>query len=377
MYRIIESEMMIIKNCSIKNLIDFSKDETIACFGVGNDLDNMLNVWEEFPWAEKISNLIDNDKEKDGKYKKIQGKNFEIKSLERTLKNWEEKTIILITCGAFYEIIKQLDNIDTLKDTNCYIYYFMANESIESEIPINRTGKCKIPPLIHYCWFGKGEKPELYKRCINSWKEKCPEYEVIEWNETNCNINDTAFTKEAYDEGKWGFVPDYFRLKIIYEYGGIYLDTDVEVLKNLDDLRREEAFCGLQLPGQVALGLGFGSVKNNPVIYNMMLRYEKMKFRNEDGTYNDTISPVYQTKDLVTMGMHYGNRYQKVDNLSIFPTEVLSPKNLYTGLTNITCNTYTNHHYDGSWIEKERYLKKIIRFDQAKEIESRINREDK
>ena len=116
-----------------------------------------------------------------------------------------------------------------------------------------------IPKKIHYCWIGGNPLPELAIKCIESWKKYCPDYEIIEWNEKNYDFRKNQFMREAYDEKKWGFVPDYARLDIIYEHGGIYLDTDVEIIKPLDSLLKEQGFAGMEQPGIVALGLGFGA----------------------------------------------------------------------------------------------------------------------
>ena len=103
-----------------------------------------------------------------------------------------------------------------------------------------------IPKKIHYCWVGGNSKPPLVKKCIQSWKKYCPDYEIIEWNESNYDISKNIYMKQAYEAKKWAFVTDYMRLDIIYEHGGIYLDTDVELIKNIDDLLSNEAFAGIE-----------------------------------------------------------------------------------------------------------------------------------
>ena len=223
---------------------------------------------------------------------------------------------------------------------------------------IKQRENCLIPPVIHYCWFGKKELPDLYKRCIESWYKYCPGYEIIEWNEHNCDITENLFAKQAYEKKKYGFVPDYFRLKIIYEHGGIYLDTDVELIRNVDDLRCNEAFCGMERPGQVAFGLGFGAIPGHFVIGKMLERYQVMQFLNTDGVMDQTASPIWQTMDLMSLGMQYGNRLQVVSGMTIYPVEVLAPKNVATRELNKTRYTYSIHHYDASWIFGEDSLSK-------------------
>lgn len=243
----------------------------------------------------------------------------------------------------------------------------MFGLSEDNQITIRQRNEMLIPPVIHYCWFGGKELPDFYKKCIDSWYKYCPDYEIKKWDETNCNISETEFTRQAYEVGKLGFVPDYFRLKIIFEHGGIYLDTDVEVIKNLDDLRYNEAFCGLQFPGEINLGLGFGAKKGNDVVKTLIQRYEKMYFIKEDGSYDETISPIYQTTDLRQMGMRYGTKLQNVSGMTVYPIEVLSPQNINTGEQSITEYSYAIHHYTGSWVtgkrleEKKRRQEKVAR----------------
>ena len=121
-----------------------------------------------------------------------------------------------------------------------------------------------IPKIIHYCWFGGNDKSELVERCISSWKKYCPDYKIIEWNENNYNVNKNKYTKYAYERQKWAFVSDYARIDIINTYGGFYLDTDVELMKSLDDLINNEIYFGIEKnTNKISTGLGFGSVKEH------------------------------------------------------------------------------------------------------------------
>ena len=153
-----------------------------------------------------------------------------------------------------------------------------------------------IPKIIHYCWFGGNEKPEVIKKCIASWKEKCPDYEIKEWNESNFDVSINRYTKEAYDSKKWAFVSDYARLWIVYHYGGIYLDTDVELLKGLDDLLQYEVFMFFQNEVLVNTGQGFGGVKHHWLIKQIMDDYNNKCFIKSDGQLNTTPCPVMNTQ---------------------------------------------------------------------------------
>lgn len=206
-----------------------------------------------------------------------------------------------------------------------------------------------IPKIIHYCWLGGNPLPEIAVKCIETWKKCCPDYEIREWNESNYDFTKQPYIKGALEAKKWGFVPDYARLDIIYQYGGIYLDTDVEVLKSFDELLGLKGFAGMEAVGRVNLGQGFGAEPFNDTIKKMRDRYEKESFCNDEEYLSQHASPFYQTEVLVGLGMVSEDKEQVVGDMHIFPTDYFCPKNIDTGILNITRNTFSIHHFDGSW----------------------------
>lgn len=218
-----------------------------------------------------------------------------------------------------------------------------------------------IPKKIHYCWFGGNPLPEKDKKCIESWKKYCPDYEIIRWDESNYDINKNLFMKQAYNAKKWGFVPDYARLDIIYNEGGIYLDTDVEIIKNLDPLLDNDGFMGFEGGESVSPGLGFGAKKGHPTIKKIMEIYENLEFIKEDGTYDLTPSPILNTEKMKEMGCVINNKEQIVRGIKIYPTEYFCPKDYVTGKLKITNNTYTIHHYNASWMSKKQKRRYLLR----------------
>ena len=221
-----------------------------------------------------------------------------------------------------------------------------------------------IPKIIHYCWFGRGKKSELIERCIESWKTFCPDYEIIEWNEDNFDVNSCEYTKEAYEEKKWAFVSDFARLKIIYDNGGIYLDTDVELIKPIDDLLINKGFMGFDEKGIVATGLGFGAEKGNEIIGEFLKDYDDIPFVLEDGSFDLTPCPDRNTDALVRLGMDIKNTNQTFMDMVFLPREYLCPMDYYTGKKTITQNTYSIHHYSASWTsdvtKRTTRIKRII-----------------
>ena len=215
-----------------------------------------------------------------------------------------------------------------------------------------------IPKVIHYCWFGRNPKSKLVYDCMESWKKTCPDYEIIEWNESNFNLDKAPlYVRQAYEKRKWPFVTDYVRLQVIYENGGIYLDTDVELLKNLDDLLNNTAFFGFQTDLYVATGLGFGAEKGCQILKELMQDYEVIPFVRRDGTM-DLLPCTFRNNEVfIKHGLIRDNTEQELDSgVRILPASFFCPKNHETGELIITDDTYSIHHYCASWLTKAQVL---------------------
>jgi len=207
-----------------------------------------------------------------------------------------------------------------------------------------------IPKIIHYCWFGKNPLPPLAVDCINSWKKHCPDYVIKQWNESNFDINLTPYTKEAYEAKKWAFVSDVARLYAIYTDGGIYFDTDVEVIKPLDAFLNTNMFIGFESHKHLATGLCFGAEKNFYLTKKMLDAYNDLPFLMPNGKLNTTPCTVYNTIALKEEGFMINNTKQTINNITVYPTEFFCPKDVKTGILTITKNTHCIHHYDASWL---------------------------
>ncbi len=218
-----------------------------------------------------------------------------------------------------------------------------------------------IPKVIHYCWFGRGPLPDLAKKCINSWKKYCPDYEIVEWNEDNYDINKNQYMKEAYEAKKWAFVSDYARLDIIYSYGGIYLDLDVELLKPLDDLLCLSGFFGTEQTGYINTGIGFGSEKSNKLVQMMLEEYSNISFAFGEQIYDLTPCPKRNTLSINKLGFKYSaKKLWKYENNIVFPPRFFCPINYETNEITITEDTYSIHLFNASWLtndEQEMYAK--------------------
>lgn len=206
-----------------------------------------------------------------------------------------------------------------------------------------------IPKVIHYCWFGGKPIPEKDKKCIESWKKFCPDFEIKEWNENNYDIEKNKYMSDAYKEKKWGFVPDYARFDIIYNEGGFYLDTDVELIKPLEELRENEAYMGFESKRWINGGIGFGANARNKLIKELRDMYENINFYNEDGSLNIKPSPYYITEFLEKKGLQCNNKMQLIDTMKIYPTEYFAAKDYITGKVTKTKNSISIHQYNASW----------------------------
>lgn len=221
-----------------------------------------------------------------------------------------------------------------------------------------------IPKKIHYCWFGGNPLPELAVKCIESWKKFCPDYEIIEWNESNFDLNYNDYVKEAYAAKKWAFITDVVRLHALVNYGGIYMDTDVEVLKPLDDFLDLEAFLGFERANAISTGI-MAAEKGQKLFVELLNDYKGEHFLKDDGTLNTVTNVVRVTKSCLKYGLVLDNTKQMVNGSILFPKDYFCPKDLVTKKLFITENTYTIHHFDGSWMSPsdQLYKKLLVKYN--------------
>jgi len=218
-----------------------------------------------------------------------------------------------------------------------------------------------IPKIIHYCWFGDKNPSRKERRCINSWKRLMPDYKLIEWNESNFNVNCNPYVFEAYQEKKWAFVSDYIRYWAIYNYGGIYLDTDVLLLKSLNELVEEGPFFGREQTrdgGAIASGLGMAAEKENQLYKKALDMFNTERFILPDKSYNLMTEPQRLMKIINSENEDYQDKERKIkiNGITIYPAEYLCPMG-YDGIVNITNNTFSIHLYNASWFSSKEKRK--------------------
>lgn len=220
----------------------------------------------------------------------------------------------------------------------------------------------KIPKIIHYCWFGGKDKPEVIKKYINSWKEKLRDYEIKEWNESNFDISSNIFVKQAYESGKYAFVSDYVRVYALYNYGGIYMDTDVEVKQPFsDEILGNDSFWGFEEKNYIATST-IGTKKGNKLIKRFLDSYDGKAFIKEDGEI-DTLTNVAIVSNIIEgIGIRLDGTYQRIEGIcTVYPQEYFSPYDYINCYSKETKNTYTIHHFYKSWLPYKEKIKENIK----------------
>lgn len=219
-----------------------------------------------------------------------------------------------------------------------------------------------IPKKIHYCWFGGKEKPAEVLRMMASWRKHCPDYEIKEWNETNFDIHLNRYCEEAYAARKWAFVSDVARLWALVHEGGIYLDTDVEVVRPLDGLLHHRAFLGFEGSEWIATST-MGAEPGHPFFIHFLLSYDHRRFLNDDGTLDQTTNVEELTHRLeVVYGIRKDGILQQAGDITLYPTDYFCPYDYINGQLNRTENTYSIHRYAQTWIKRSKWKTIVSRW---------------
>lgn len=358
-----------------RELLDsVSSYDGIILYGVGKRLVAFFDAFKDNEILSRVLYCVDKDEKKIGVNIVLKKKAYEVRSFN-SLFNEKRHVLVIITPAAYADIVQEFKKCECLNNID-YISFSLLGafdveyEAMHKSIPadIKKTKEPIIPKVIHYCWFGKNPIPEKYLRWMDSWSKYCPDYEIKLWNEDNYDVTKNKYMYEAYKAKKWGFVPDYARLDIIYNEGGVYFDTDVELIANIDDLLYQKGFAGFESDSYVAFGLGFGAVKGLPIIKELRDSYDSMSFIGADGSTSKIASPVYQTDVLKKHGLVCNGEYQTVADITLFPQKMFSPKSC--GLRVIKTVPYTKsiHHYDGSWLDDDAKRIQMANEDFAKTL---------
>lgn len=327
---------------------------------------------------DKVICYIDSDVRKHGDTVTVGERNITIYSLE-DIREWNQDIVLIITNSNYSEIVSQFDTLEYMDCIDAVVYPIIEAIEVENKKDNNAevlVDYCsnKIPKVIHYCWFSGNPISDYLKKCMESWSEVCPDYEIKRWDESNYDVEKNSYMKQAYEECKWGFVPDYARLDILYNYGGFYIDTDVQLVKSLEPLRMQGAFCGVEKWGNVNMGGCSGAVKHHPMIKKMLDYRADIQFKYEDGTLNLNTCGVYETQPFINLGMRVDNTTQRINDMTVFSSDYFHPYDYMSGKTVITDNTFSIHHFNGGWLDEKS---RNIRIMTSKKYNNVIERMEK
>lgn len=329
------------------------QDKKIVIYGAGVIGKVTLPVFmEDMGLADRILFIADADSHKYGTPVRIAGRDIEICSPDR-MNDIREDFAVLVTGSRHESILRYLEKIKALSGTDVYVFpqmlvrraRFSGNQKIEQ-----RTVSPVIPKVIHYCWFGGKEIPDRLKRYMESWSRFCPDYRIVEWNEGNYDVGRHVYTRQAFQHKKWGFIPDIARLEILYEHGGIYLDTDVELVRGLDALLYQPGFVSVEKWGVINIGGGCGAVPGHPMIRKILEYRLAFPFEYEDGSLNLESSGSYESKPFLDRGFRPDNTVQTVGDMTVYTSDFFHPFDYMSKEMCMTENTYGIHHFSGSWI---------------------------
>ena len=343
---------MIKNSIPIEEMIRESDKIPIVFFGAGRYLEMILSnsYCRSIGLFSRVSYLLDNNDQlwgKESSYDEILC-SF---SSPNVLLNLPRCHVVITSQNYKAEISGQLEEMNCPSDYCIWdeIYdLYCENELLSGIILENSFKKPVIPKILHYCWFGDKEIPPKEKACINGWKEVCQDYEIIFWNEDNFDININRYVREAYNSKKYAFVSDYLRLWTIYHYGGIYVDTDVEILKNLNCFLSHEFFSGFESRNYIPTGVMGGKKKNRYTEYLLEYYKDRSFIVNNKPDLTTNVATI-TNMTIEKYGIELCNNYLDFKDCVFYPQEVFCPLLWSSGEKNITKNTYAIHWFSGSW----------------------------
>lgn len=366
---------MILKKGTIADFAQYvqSSGKGMILYGAGVIGEVIAPYWlHKYSLEEAVFCYVDMDVHKQKKVIQVGTKRVSVKSLE-AFEEQRGNYILLITVSAFEPVVRILEALPGMENVEAYFLPVMLLDIAHAprgEGIVRSSETPLIPKRIHYCWFSGTPIPEPLQKCIDSWKRFCPDYEITCWNESNYDVGKRLYTKEAYEQKKWSFVADFARLDILYYHGGIYLDTDVELLRNLDEFLYQPGFCSAEKWGFINTGGGIGACPQNSAVKAMLDYRQNASFLREDGTLDLTTCGYYETSPLMAQGFEPNGKTQVIcgREMTVYASDFFQPFDYMSGETCLTPNTYSIHHFSGSWLgceaalEREKTKEKFQKF---------------
>lgn len=356
--------MITLKNCSIEDFQGKVNNRRVIPFGIGN--------WFSFFNTESMAFLRDCcpyvlDNESKEPWIDFQGKRLAVCKPEK-LREEKECIVILISPYYMFDMYHQLEEMKLQGNIECYCFpfmtitdhLFMPKNLLNRVISEQSVRKPRIPKVIHSFWFSGDPKPKEYQRCIDTWREVCPDYKIIEWNQENYDCNKNSFVKKAIELKAWAFAADYARLDVLNRYGGIYMDMDVEVLKPLDNLLENAAL--LCFANSVFVDLAvMAAEKGNELIQKLLCIYESIEIPSTRENFQKYLQPKIIRKTLEEYGVKFNGKLQIINDTVFLPRTFFFPMDMVIfDMKAKSEYTYTIHYDNQGWsIGNNKHDKKI------------------
>ncbi len=357
---------MKIVNTSMESFLQYIEDKAVYIYGLGDVFQHFYKKKIYKKLLRSIRGYIDNGKA--GEEIVIYGEKHLIKDTAY-LKEVGGGIILLCSTKRIDDMYQDLCRHNLADDMECYVLPFIwavsdgEDDCLIKKMILENTQPDKIEKIIHCFWFSGDEKPLEYQKCIESWKCVCPEYEIIEWNAENYNCEKNVFVKQAFQNRKWAFVSDYARLDVVYEYGGIYLDMDVELIKDFAPLLKFSAFFNYGTQHDIDLGSGFGSVRHNPFLKSLLDLYRDKEFCDDEGVpmIQRFVQPEYIRDTFADKGFYMNGNMQMKDDMLLLPRRYYTPIDDFTLQNHIqTEDTRGIHHYNAGWCTEDFHAQRNI-----------------
>lgn len=357
---------MVWTGLSFNDFLRNVEKKNIICYGAGMLPLYLEPLFSEYHILERINCFLDGNPEKGGTEMLLGGKRIPVRKWD-AFQEWDPKeNSLLITAERYPEILKRLEQLECFQAWDCYVWPLLNLSCFKenwnrsgsvADVGLHnlKTAGSRIPKVIHYTWFGKGEKTFLMEQCIESWRVHCPEFRIQEWNEDHYDISKNLYVKQAYETGKWAYVSDFARLDILYRHGGIYLDTDVELFQSIGNICAGDGFiCAGEWPVPNS-GAGVGCVPGHPMIKEMMRAREERPFLDKRGKNDCRTNSNYEMEVLLEHGFSMDFSLQQQGNFFFYPPDVIAPASITGEDAYVTERTIGKHYCGNSWREKTCY----------------------
>ena len=347
--------MLDIKNANPQQTKAYMKSKRVYVYGAGRALESCIDIYLQ---ETSVEGIVDSDPDKAGTVIDIENQHVKVIDKKQFVQFYhnctEKEEIVLFISSSVYaaDIVSELDQIEELDGLQCFLQVLVRNTFGEHRDFEFSDGQEIIPRKIHYIWIGGNSLPYEFQKNIESWKYYNPSYEIIRWDESNYDFRKNDYMRLAYDKGLYGFSSNYARLDILNQYGGIYLDTDVEAVSNLDMLLRDKTFFNMGCADRVNMGCGFGTVSHQKIIQDILNQFGNCSENMTKRPFHNFIHPI-----LKKYGFEIINFYQKINRIVLYPSDIMSPLTIEGMANNFSKNTVSIHRESGTWMSKEEKQK--------------------